>query len=76
MESKYKLHFEEQRELKRQLKLSGQQVQELQVLIKRCLGKELSTEESVKLFDTNVETFINTLNDIVIHLNQEKIAAT
>lgn len=39
-------------------------------MIKRCLGKDLTTEESVKLFDSNVESFIHSLNAIVIGGNK------
>ncbi|CDW90671.1 UNKNOWN [Stylonychia lemnae] len=70
---KYPLKNDDSKELKRSLRLNSIQIQELQFLIKRCLGKDLSSEESVKLFDSNVESFINSLNKIIITSNHEQL---
>ena len=63
----------ENKDLQRKLKLNSLQIQELQHLVKRCLGKDLSTEESMKLFDSDVESFIKNLNLMVYQTNQKKI---
>lgn len=46
----------------------------MQFIIKKYLGKELSEKESAKLFENNVETFINTLNDMIKTINSQKIS--
>eukprot|EP00347_Sterkiella_histriomuscorum_P011047 403373953 len=71
--SKYGLTADQSKDLKRSLRLNSMQIQELQFLIKRCLGKELTTEESVKLFDSNIESFIYSLNQIIINGNQDQM---
>jgi len=72
-DEKYNLGDESNLEadLKKNINLKQPQINELNLIVKKYLGKNLTEHEAAKMFDSDFETFMLSFNELVKQSNSE-----